>query len=172
MNSIFKIVGSPLTSANRLRDRSPNLTWKELKSKLSMHYFHFLLPVMPSRLLDIYHKIWMKYLKCIHTLQVSCHVSNFSRGLSHYTIVHGLHCRKLKDSVGGYWSAHWKSMEDCFRDICTFGAGYDRDKGYCKADFNVTKPSTINEVKSTKDPELCFTCSVPHFQTDAQNTEI
>ena len=32
------MVGSPQTSAHRLRDGSPNLTWRELKSKLSSQY--------------------------------------------------------------------------------------------------------------------------------------
>ena len=33
-----KMVKSPLTSVHRVRDRSPNFSWRELKSKLSMQY--------------------------------------------------------------------------------------------------------------------------------------
>ena len=32
------------------------------------------------------------------------------------------------------------------------------------ADFDAPEASTINEVKSTKNPGLCFRCSGPHFQ--------
>ena len=35
-----KIIGAPLTSAHRLRGGTPNITWKELKSKLSMQYYN------------------------------------------------------------------------------------------------------------------------------------
>ena len=74
----------------------------------------------------------------------------------HYTVVSGLNHRKLKDSLAEDWSLHWKSIEDCFRDIHHFDAGYKRAKGYCRADFNIQEASTIKKVNSTKDPELCF----------------
>ena len=122
-----KMIGSPLTSAHRLKDRSPNLT------------------VMQPRLLHIYNKVWMTYLECIYTVQVSFslkihHLLDMSQisveCLNHYCVVYGLNLRKLKDSVVGHWSVHWKSIEDCFRDICTFGVGYKRAKGYCRAEFD------------------------------------
>ena len=71
--------------------------------------------------------------------------------------------RLLKDSVVDHWSVHWKSMEDCFRDICAFGEGYKRTKGYGRAKFYAQGASKINEVKSTKDPGLCFRCGRHHF---------
>ena len=37
--AISKIVGLPLIPAHRLRDRSPNIMQRELKSKLSRKYF-------------------------------------------------------------------------------------------------------------------------------------
>ena len=36
--ALSKVVGSSLTSAYKLRDRSPNITWTELKSELSRQY--------------------------------------------------------------------------------------------------------------------------------------
>ena len=57
--------------------------------------------------------------------------------LNHYTIVYSLNHREIKDSVVGCQSAHWKSIEDCFRDICIFEMGYKRAKGYWRADFDV-----------------------------------
>ena len=33
-----KLIGSPLSTANRLKTRSPNITWADLKNKLSMQY--------------------------------------------------------------------------------------------------------------------------------------
>ena len=38
MNSIQKMIGSPLTSAQKLREETPYLMWKELKSGLSRQY--------------------------------------------------------------------------------------------------------------------------------------
>ena len=55
-------------------------------------------------------------------------------------------------------------MEDCFRDICAFCAGYKRAKGYDRAEFDASKASIINEVKSKNDQGPCFICSGPHFQ--------
>ena len=55
-------------------------------------------------------------------------------------------------------------MEDCFSNMCTFGTGYKRAKGYFRADFNAPETTMINEVKSTTELGLCFKCSQPHFQ--------
>ena len=64
------------------------------------------------------------------------HTSNMSKilagGLKHYAVVFGLDCRRLKDSVVGHQSMQWKMIEDCFRDICNFGAGYEKAV-LCKA---------------------------------------
>ena len=87
------------------------------------------------------------------------HVLYFSRGSESVMVVYGLNCKRLKYSVAGQY---WKSMEDCFRDICTFGAGYERTKGYSRADFNVPETSAVNICKSTKDPGPCFGCSGSH----------
>ena len=45
-------------------------------------------------------------------------------------------------------------MEDCLRDIHAYGAGCERAKGYGRAEFDAPEASTINEVKSIKDPGL------------------
>ena len=42
-------------------------------------------------------------------------------------------------------------MEDCFSDICTFSAGYERATCYSRADFNAPEAPVINEVKSIKE---------------------
>ena len=85
-------------------------------------------------------------------------------GLNHYTVMNGVNCRKVKDSFAGHWSVHYRSMKDCFNDIHIFGVEYERAKGYCKADFDSPEVSTINKVKSTKDPGLCYRGGGTHFQ--------
>ena len=57
-------------------------------------------------------------------------------GLNHYTVVYGLNSRKFRESVMGHQNVQWRSMEDCFRDIHVFGAGYERAKYYDRAEFN------------------------------------
>ena len=66
-----KMMGSPLTSAYRLRDGSSALILKELKSEISRQYFSIPLTVIQPRLFLIYDKAWMNYLKCIYSVQVS-----------------------------------------------------------------------------------------------------
>ena len=77
-----------------------------------------------------------------------------AQGLNHYTVVYGLNCRMLKDSVVGHQSVQWKTIEDCFRDFHFIGAGCKGAKGYCRTDINTPEASTITEVKSTKEPGL------------------
>ena len=174
-----RMVGSSLTTAHRLRDRSPNLAWGELKSKLSRQYSSIPFDSHDTQTLSYLQQGLDELMKCIHTMQVSFienqphvrHVSDVSGG-SDCTMEYGLNCRKLKDSVVGHQTMHWKSMEDCFRDICPLGVGYERTKGYCRADFDTPEVSTINEVKSTKDLGPCFRCIRPISEADAQNTEI
>ena len=81
-----------------------------------------------------------------------------TEGLNHYTIVYGLNSAKLKDKVAGHQSAYWNTMDHCCSDIHAFGAGYERAKGYSRADFNAPDAATISEVKSTKEPAPCFKC--------------
>ena len=54
-------------------------------------------------------------------------------------------------------------MEDCFSNIYTLGAGYEWAKDYSRADFDAPEAPVINEVKSTRELELCFKCSRPEF---------
>ena len=42
-----KLIGSPLLTANRLKTRSPNLTWTECEKELSMQY-----SIIPSTLMQ------------------------------------------------------------------------------------------------------------------------
>ena len=70
-----------------------------------------------------------------------------AEGLNHYTVVYGLNCRRLKDSVVRHQSAQWKMMEDFFRDICNNGAWYERTKGYCRAEYNTPEASMVTDVK-------------------------
>ena len=41
-------------------------------------------------------------------------------------------------------------MEDCFNDICPFGASYERAKDYSRAEFDVPDAPTTGEVKQTR----------------------
>ena len=55
------------------------------------------------------------YLHCASKLLLKIHHTiNMPQisveGMNNYTLVNGLNCRKLKDSVVGHWSAHWKSF--------------------------------------------------------------
>ena len=101
------------------------------------------------------------------------HTSNMSRisveGLNHYTVVYGLNCRRLKDSIAVHQTAQWETMEDCFSDICNIGVGYKRAKGYCRAYSNTPEASMITEVKTKKEPDLCYRCGRPHFQNNCKN---
>ena len=96
------------------------------------------------------------------------HISDMSRismkGLNHYTVVYGLNYRRFKYCVAGHSSMQWTMMEDCFRDICNSGAGYERAKGYCRVEFNTPETSTITEVKTMRKPGPCYNCGGPHFQ--------
>ena len=140
-----KMIGSPLSLANTVKAQSPNLTWMELKRELSMQYLlipydsHATQAVAqleqgPHELLDMYLDHASELLSKIY------HTSDMSRilaeGLSHYTVVYCLNCRRLKGSVVGHPSTQWKMMEDCFRDIHNIGAGYEKAKGNCRAEYN------------------------------------
>ena len=101
------------------------------------------------------------------------HTSHMSRilveGLNHYTVVYGLNCRRLKDSVAGHWNMQWKTMEDCFRNIYISSTGYERAQEYCRADFNIPEASMITELKTTKEPGPCYKSSGSHFQNNYTN---
>ena len=82
----------------------------------------------------------MNYLKCICTLQVSFYLkSNI--------------CQYVSDFSGWSVPLHFsvwsklQKVEDYFSGICAFVAGYERVKGYCRADFDTPEASTINVVK-------------------------
>ena len=110
--------------------------------------------------------------KCIYTIRASSYqkpttpeMSLISvKSLKHYNVMYGLNSRKLREGVLGHQSVQWRFIQGCFRDICAFGVDYKRAKGYDRADFNASETSTINEVKSKKDPVSCFKCSGSHFQ--------
>ena len=46
---------------------------------------------------------------------------------------------QFRESVAGHWNMQLKFMEDCFRDIHTFGMGYRKAKGYGRAGFDAQK---------------------------------
>ena len=91
------------------------------------------------------------------------------RGLNHYTVVYGLNCRWLKDSVVGHQSIQWKTMEDCFRDIHNTVAGYERTTGYYRADFNTPEASMITNLKTIKELRPYYRCSRSHLQNNCTN---
>ena len=92
-----------------------------------------------------------------------------AEGLNHYTVVYGLYCRRLQDSVVDTRTHYWNMMYDCFRGICNIGTGYKGAKGYCRCKYNTPEALTITEVKTTKKPELCYKCRGPHFQSNCTN---
>ena len=55
-------------------------------------------------------------------------------------------------------------MEDCFSDIHAFNVGYEKAKGYSKADFDAPHAPIIRQVKSIKEQGPCFKCGGPDFQ--------
>ena len=125
------MAGSPLSRGHRLKAWSQNITWMEIKREMSMHYSTIpfesnanqtfaQLEWSPDELLDMYLHHVSEFLSKIY------HTSDMSRisveGLNHYTVVYGLNCRRLKDSVVSHWSMQWKTMENCLKDISTIGA--------------------------------------------------
>ena len=161
------MVGSPLASAHRLRDHLPHITCKNLKSKLSRQYSAIPfdshatqafthLQQCSDDLLEMYLYHAREFVLKIHCMTSMSEI--LAVGLNCYTMVFGLNSNKLKDKVVGHQIASWKTMEDCFSDIHTFGAGYERAKGYCRADSDTPEALVISEVKSMKEPGPCFTC--------------
>ena len=129
-----KLTNSSHSTANRLKTRSTNLTWMKLKKELSMQY-----SIIPSNtqgtqalnhleqgpdvLLDDYlHHAGKLLSKIYHTFDMS-RIS--AEGTNHYAVVYGRNCRKLKDSMMGHQSKQSKTMEECFRNICNVGVGYE-----------------------------------------------
>ena len=77
-----------------------------------------------------YDELHDNYLHYVSDLLLKLHhTSDMSRvsveGTKHYAVVYGLNCRKLKGNVAGHESAQWKMIEECFRDICNIGVGYE-----------------------------------------------
>ena len=97
----------------------------------------------PDELLDEYIHCAHKLLsKIYHTLDMS---SISVEGLTHYAVVYGLNCNKLKDTITGHWNVQWKMMEECFRDICNISVGYEWAKDYFRAELNTPDASCIAE---------------------------
>ena len=129
-----KLIIPPLLTANRLKTRSPNLTWRELKKELSMQYciipsdthatqaFTHLEQGMVELLDDYLHHVSELLSKIYHTSEMS-RIS--VEGINHYPVVYGLNHRRLKDSVAGHRSTQWKTVVECFRDICNISMEYE-----------------------------------------------
>ena len=49
-------------------------------------------------------------------------------------------------------SMQWKMMEDCFKDICNIGSGFEKAKGYSRVEYNTSEASVITEVKTMRKP--------------------
>ena len=112
------------------------------------------------------------YLHCANKLlskmYITSDMSRFSvEGLNHYTMVCGLYCRRIKDSVVGHQTVQWKTMKDCFRDIHNIDAGYRRAKGNCRVDLKNPEALTSSKVKTTKEPGPCHKCGRPHSKITA-----
>ena len=76
---------------------------------------------------------------------------------------------KVKGQCCGTVECTMKIMEDCFRDICNIGAGYERAKGYWRTDFSDPEALKITDVKTIKEPGLWCRCSRSHFQNNCTN---
>ena len=63
-----KMIGSPLTSAHILRDKSPNFAWENLKVSCLGSILQFPLTIMQARLSHINYKAHMNCAKCIYTV--------------------------------------------------------------------------------------------------------
>ena len=75
-------------------------------------------------------KLLSDYVLCVSELLSKLYhafdMTRFSvEGSDHYAVVYGLNCRKLKDSMVGHQGTQWKTMEECFRNICNIGTGYE-----------------------------------------------
>ena len=166
------MIGPPFTSAHRLRDCLPYLTWQVLKSEFSRQYSKILfnshanqafahLQQGPDDLLEMHLHHASELLSKIHD---TTHIAQIpTKHLSCYTVVYDLNSAKWKVKVVEYQSAYWNTMEDCFGDIHVFGAGYERAKGYSRADFDAPDALKL-VVESTKEPGTCFKCGELHFQ--------
>ena len=150
-----KMIGSPPTSGHRLRDHLLHLMWKDLRSNILRPYSTIPfnshatqtfsnLQQGPYELLEMYLHLASELLSKVHHMTDMTEVP--VEGLKHYTIGYGLNFTKLKDRVEGHQSTYWKTMEECFSDSCTFGAGYDRARVY----YDTPGASVVNEVKSSK----------------------
>ena len=153
-----KMVGSPLTSAYRLRDCLPHLTWKDLKSELSKQYstIPFIIHATQSfaYLQQCSDELFEMYLHCASEIYHMTDMSEIpAEGLNHCTMLYGLNSYKLKDRVAGHQSAYWNIMVDYFSNTHTFGAGYKKAKGYSRADLDAQLAPVINKIKSTKDQD-------------------
>ena len=104
------MIGSPLTSAHRLREGTLNLMWQELNSKLSRKYssmpFHSHVTQVFVHLQQGLEELLKMYLhsflsKIHHTLYMS---QMSVEGLNNYTVVYGLNSRNLRESITGHWS--------------------------------------------------------------------
>ena len=108
-------------------------------------------------------------------LSKTYHTSDMSRisveGTNHYAVVYSYNCRKLKDSVAGHWSAQWKNMEECIRNICNISVGHEQTIGYCTAEFIMSDASGVNEIKAVKMTGWCYRCRGQHLQHECKNND-
>ena len=148
-----KMIGSPLISAHRLREGSPKLMWKELKSNLSRKYSSISFDSHATKAFPCLQQgpdeLFKMYLHCASDLLSKIHhTSDMSwisvEGLNCSTMVYDLTFRKLRESLVGHQSMLWRSMEDCFIDICEFGTDYKRATAYGRAEFDTQEASTVN----------------------------
>ena len=89
--------------------------------------------------------------------------------LNHYTTVYGLNCTRLNYIVMIHWKMQWKTLEDCFRDSHIIGAGFERAKGYCRANFNIPRGINDHGGQTMKETGLSYKCRGSHFQNNCTN---
>ena len=124
---------------------------------------------MPPKFLPITSMAVMSYLRCTFIVPVifyqkhNWHGSNPCRRYKPPYIAYELNPTVLKDKVVAQQSAYRNTLEDCFSDIYAFSVGYERATCFLRVDFNAPGAPAISEVRSTKEPGLCFKCGGLHF---------
>ena len=109
--ALSKMLGSPITSAYKLRHCLPHLIWRDLKSELLRQYSTILLNshgiLAFAHLQQGSDELLEMYILCASELLLKIHhTTNMflipAEGLNHYTMVYDLNPNTLKNKVAGH----------------------------------------------------------------------
>ena len=146
--------------------------------KLSMQYSAIPFDSHEPSLLPNWNKTGMNSLTSICATQVGlCQKitihsdisSTLMEGLNHYTVVYGLNCRRLKDSVAGHWNMQWKKWRVASTMFIILVLV---QKSQRLAEL-ISTPQKHHPALSEDYNELglCYKCGRPHFQNNCTNHE-